>query len=194
MNRIASSRQRGVVLMVVLIVLVALAIGAISLTRVVDMGLLIAGNVAFKQGNTSMGDRGIEAARAWLVGNAGTTLESHGATGTAYRANWEDWDYTSDDPAKNDFPWMSSSAVTLASSAGDPYTVRYVIHRLCVQPGAPTAVRCQKTSVGGVTASTHGSGTYGSAALATSSQVYFQVTVRVDGPRNTVSYVQAVVN
>lgn len=192
MNLFRSS-QRGVVLMVTLIVLVALSLAAISLSRTVDMSLLIAGNIAFKQGNTSMGDRGVEAARTWLSANAGSTLEQNGAAGTGYYANWQNVDFIASDPLKTDFNW--TNAVTLAAqSASDPYTVQYVIHRLCDLPGSPTAVVCQKTAVGGTSGSTKGAATYGSYALATSSQVYFQVTVRVTGPRNTVSYVQAIMN
>lgn len=185
-------RQRGVILIITLLVLVALSLTAISLTRTVDTAMLIAGNIAFKQGTTAMADRGIEAARTWLAVNAGSPLEAN-SPASGYYANWQDVDFIGNDATKTDFDWDSVPALA-AMSANDPYTVRYVIHRLCELPGQPTAVPCQKTPVGGATLSTKGSATYGSQALATSSQVYFQVTVRVNGPRNAVSHVQAILN
>jgi hypothetical protein len=185
-------RQRGIVLIITLLVLVALSLTAISLTRTVDTATLIAGNIAFKQGTTTMADRGVEAARTWLTINAGSTLESH-SPGNGYFANWQDVDFIGNDPAKIDFDW-NAAPLLAGMTADDPYAVRYAIHRLCELPGQPTAVPCQKTPVGGTSLSTKGAGSYGAYALATSSQVYFQVTVRVNGPRNTVSYVQAILN
>lgn len=185
-------RQRGVILIVVLLVLIALSLTAVSLTRTVDTALLIAGNIAFKQGTTTMADRGVEAARNWLTANAGSTLESH-STGDGYIANWQDVDFTGNNPGKTDFDWDNAKSLAAAGD-NDPYTVRYVIHRLCASPGKPTDVACQKTPVGGTSGSTKGTPSQNERPLATSSQVYFQVTVRVDGPRNTVSHVQAILN
>ena len=41
---------------------------------------------------------------------------------------------------------------------------------------------------------TQGGATYGGAALPSTSQIYYRITARVTGPRNTVSYVQVMVN
>ncbi|HEX2310450.1 MAG TPA: hypothetical protein VHH91_07010, partial [Vicinamibacterales bacterium] len=59
-------RQRGAVLLIALIVLVAMSLAGVALVRGVDMTNLIAGNLAFKQGATLGGDWGAEQARAWL--------------------------------------------------------------------------------------------------------------------------------
>ena len=54
------SRQRGVVLFIALIVLVAMSLAGIAIMRSVDTGNLIAGNVAFQQGTLASADRGID--------------------------------------------------------------------------------------------------------------------------------------
>ena len=69
-------RQRGVVLFIALIVLVAMALAGIALVRSVDTGILVAGNIAFKQGATNAGDQGLEAARTWLVTNKSVDRKS----------------------------------------------------------------------------------------------------------------------
>jgi hypothetical protein len=51
-----------------------------------------------------------------------------------------------------------------------------------------------RTSLGGTVGGTQGGATYGSAALPSTSQIYYRITTRVTGPRNTVSYVQVMVN
>lgn len=203
------SRQQGVVIVVTLIVLVAMSLTAITLYRKVDIALMIAGNIAFKQGTTLAGDRGVEAARAWLTANSGVALDADQNVGapfsassrSAYHANYP---YNSnpalridfhgrDTSTANDFDW-STAAIVPPFDASDPYTISYVIHRLCNAPGKPTSVSCQRSAVGGASASTKGAPTYGSYALATATQVYYQVTVRVAGPRNSVSYVQSILN
>lgn len=204
------NRQRGIVIIITLIVLVAMSLTAIVLYRKVDVALLIAGNIAFKQGTTMAGDRGVEAARAWLSANSGVSLEAdQNVSGSAYTTTTKaayhaNYPYNSnpalridfhgrDTSTGNDFDW-STAATVPAVSANDPYVADYVIHRLCSAPGKPTSVSCQRSSTGGASASTKGAPTYGSYALATATQVYYQITVRVRGPRNSVSYIQAIVN
>ncbi len=63
----SSVRQRGVVLFIALIALVAMSLAAVALIRSVDTSTLIAGNLAFKQTATSSGDSGPEGAIAWLA-------------------------------------------------------------------------------------------------------------------------------
>ena len=66
MSRRLLSRQRGAVLFIALIVLVAMSLTGIALMRSVDTNLLVAGNLAFRQGATAAGDWGVESARSYL--------------------------------------------------------------------------------------------------------------------------------
>jgi len=189
--------QHGVILFIALIVLVAMSLAGIALMRSVDTNVLIAGNLAFRQGTTLAADRGIEDAKTWLAANAGTTLFSDQPV-PYYWANWQSGvDLVGIGSAADDYNW--NQANNLGADAGSN-EVRYVIHRLCTTAGDPSGAgtSCVKASVAAGSGSS-GSGTkgavgYGSAALPGISNTYYRVTVRVTGPRNTVSYVQAVLN
>lgn len=206
MRRLPASRrgQSGIILFISLIVLVAMTLAGIALMRSVDTNVLIAGNLAFRQGATLAGDWGVEEARTWLTANnTGTNLHNSQpgvANGTSYFANFQSGlDLIGIGAPSDDFNWNSASARNLGTDAvGNE--VRYVIHRLCELSGDPNSAtaNCVKFSSGGGTtpASTGTKGVvgYGTAALPGVSTVYYRVTVRVIGPRNTASFVQAILN
>ncbi len=52
-------RQRGAVLLIALIVLVAMTLAGIAMMRSVDTGILVSGNMAFRQSATLAADAGI---------------------------------------------------------------------------------------------------------------------------------------
>lgn len=208
-------RQQGVVLFIALIVLVAMSLAGIALLRSVDTNVLIAGNLAFRQGATMAGDWGIEDARLLLSTNTGsgiTTLNNDQPALTqaggipnppwpnsAYWANWaqsSDLTGNTSNPA-DDFDWSTARSMG-TDAAGN--SVSYVIHRLCdtAGPASDASVNCIRSGSGGGGSpsekGTKGVAAYGTAALPGTSTIYYRVTVRVSGPRNTVSYVQAVLN
>jgi Tfp pilus assembly protein PilX len=189
-----------VVLFIALIVLVAMSLAGIALIRSVDTGQVIAGNIAFRQTAMHVGDNGIEAARNWLLGQASTDLfnDNPGVTGgTGYYAQWaEALDLLGNKTTStsDDFNW--STAIDVASPAPPSgYTVSYVIHRLCKSTGDPASITCVKLQ--GTTSSaesgTKGAASFGTMAISVPSIATYRVTVRVVGPRNAVSYVQAIV-
>jgi type IV pilus assembly protein PilX len=207
MGTLRASRrsQSGVILFIALIVLVAMTLAGIALMRSVDTNVLVAGNLAFRQGATLAGDWGIEEARTWLNTNTGNNLYTSqpGITnGTSYYANFQSGvDLLGVGSASDDFNWTGtgSPARNLGTdSAGNE--IRYIIHRLCQFDGDPNsaAANCVKFSGGGgstaASTGTKGVVAYGTAALPGVSAVYYRVTVRVSGPRNTLSFVQAVLN
>lgn len=200
MKRAAASAERGVVLFVALIILVAMSLAGIALMRSVDTGTIVAGNLAFRQSTMFVADLGIEAARAWLVATAASspgTLNAH-ATDQAYCARLDDATIAtsfSGACAGATFAAREVTAAPYAPPAG--YTVRYVIHRMCSDQGDPStaAIECVKaagTAVGGA-GGTKGAAVYGAYALAAPVATVYRVTVQVTGPRNSRSYVQAVV-
>lgn len=188
------AKQDGVVLMMALIVLVAMTLAGIALVRSVDTTNVIAGNLAFQQAATHAGDAGTEAAAAWLqANNSGSTLQSD-ITGQGYAASFQP-------PLAANQSWdnywttvlvPSGRVVTLAPDAGGN-TVSYTIQRLCNASGdaLSPATGCAVTRATGV--ATSSSKTAGTVALLYASQIYYRVTTRTAGPRNTVSYVQAIV-
>jgi Tfp pilus assembly protein PilX len=191
-------KQRGVILFIALIVLVAMSLAGIALMRSVDTNVLIAGNLAFRQGATMSADWGVEAARSWLDANkAGTTLSTDQPV-SYYWANWQTGiDLVGVGTSTDDYDW--SQAMNLGQdSAGNE--VRFVIHRLCQVAGNPTdaASNCMRSTVGtsssAVTGSPKEDAIVGGGAITTPGTVFYRVTIRVAGPRNTFSYVQAVLN
>jgi len=179
------------VLFIALIVLVAMSLAGVALIRGVDTANLIAGNLAFKQTATYGGDWGAEQARTWLSGQVATDLYND-VPGRYFASMQTGLDFTATDPARPDFDWTNNSFDAGADPAGNQ--VNYVVHRMCDLAGNPSTVNCVRTSTGGTIGGTQGGATYGSAALPSTSQIYYRITARITGPRNTVSYVQVMVN
>ena len=189
------ARQGGVVLMMALIVLVAMTLAGIALVRSVNTSNIIAGNLAFQQAATHAGDTGTEAAVGWLEANNTAALwgDLLGQGYTASRSDpglgqsWDNFWSTSLVP--------TGQVVTLAPDAAGN-TVAYTIQRLCNIPGDPTSAGppptgCEVTQSAGAGASS--SRAAGNIALLFSSQIYYRITARIAGPRNTISYVQTIV-
>ena len=180
--RAARSAQRGVVLFIALIVLVAMTLAGLGMMRSVDTNNLIAGNLAFKSAAASAGDAAVEAARAWVMAKTPGELEADQA-GSGYFANWQ----PSFDP-KN-FDWTGSSKMIGTDNTGN--TIYYVAHRMCNESAKSIeATNCAKVATVSV-GSTKGGGSYGSSPLAGTSLVFYRITAKVEGPKFTVSYIQA---
>jgi len=193
-------RQGGVVLFIALIVLVAMSLAGIALMRSVDTGTIIAGNLGFRQNTVHVADLGIEAARSWITGQSASNLYND-RTADAYYATWQDTvDLVGNDANKADFSWGTSSANVTAGVYAPPsgYTVRYVIHRLCKSSGDPTGssagcVKVSSSSAGTASIGTKGAASYGNYAISVPTAAMYRITVRVTGPRSSVSFVQATV-
>jgi Tfp pilus assembly protein PilX len=191
--------QRGVVLFIALIVLVAMSLAGVALLRGVDTGTIIAGNLAFRQTSMHVADLGVEAARAWLTGQPTADLYTDKAASNYY-ATWQTaLDLLGNDPSKTDYDWSTSVPVPSGSTYEPPsgYTVRYVIHRLCENSGDPTgsSANCIKVSgaTGTAASGTKGAAAYGTYAISVPTSAMYRITVRVTGPRNAQSYVQATI-
>lgn len=194
-------RQRGITLVIALLVLVAMTLAGLALVRSVDTATLAAGNLAFRQSAVASADDGMETAIGNLRGMSPTALESD-SSGDGYYAELpaSDKDFTgnatpTDDT--DDFDW--SAAKTLATDAAGN-TAAYVIHRLCNSSGALDASKCTTWKEDYNPASSSGMLTSNEAyrdptltGTAASMHGMYRVTVRVSGPRNTVSYTQAIV-
>jgi Tfp pilus assembly protein PilX len=174
-------RQSGVVLFIALIVLVAMTLAGIAIMRSVDTGVAISGNVAFKQSTLSAADRGIDDAFQWLTGNVSTGLLNNNYEDKAYYAEADEPDWA------DDKVWADAHVVG-EDDAGN--TVSYIIHRMCDGAGLYSSVNCAQTPrTGGAAGNSQAIG--GCATCSPPPLVYFRVTVRVRGPRDTMSMVQS---
>ncbi len=187
------AKQRGATLLVTLIVLVGMMLASISLIRSVDTANIVAGNLSFQQAATHSGDAGVEAAVAWLEANAGGALWNDNQV-AGYHASigspgaGQSWDDYWNNVLR---PW---GVITLPQDvAGD--TVSYTIHRICPGPGDPMSPSNPCASSTQMVAAAAGATSQGAGqtALIPVTQQFYRVTVQIQGPRNTLSYVQAVV-
>lgn len=198
MTRYCAKNSRGAALILALIVLVSMLLAGVALMRSVDTSAVIAGNLAFRQATTATGETGIETAIVWLEAHNADYSLYNTMAGSGYVAVRQD-----PTPALNNQPAQSWDAfwsqtlvpaqqvVTLAADAAGN-TVSYIIHRLCNAAGSPlnAGAGCQSSPTPSASTSSKG-GSFVSPV--SSGQVYYRITVRIDGPRNTLGYVQAVV-
>ncbi|OWW18676.1 pilus assembly PilX family protein [Noviherbaspirillum denitrificans] len=198
------NRQRGIVLIIALIVLVAMTLASVAMVRSVDTSSIIAGNIAFRQGGVASADAGVEAAIAWLGANS--SLLEKDRPGKGYFATGQDClDLTGgghfDKECKPPFAvldWKSpDSVVTLPQDAAGN-KVSYVIHRMCAAEGAVDGGKCAADQSALSEGRSQGIATqekiYGDIDMVSISRVYYRVTVRVEGPRNNASFIQAIVS
>lgn len=198
-SRPGPRKQRGVLLIISLIALVALTLAAVAFMRAVDTGNLVAGNLAFNRAAVVAGDVGIEQARTWIATNGGSLQANQPgvAGGNAFWAQWQDgfdprnYDWT------NNAVLVSTAGMTAAQQAAlAGYNVSYVVHRMCQTTGDPTTAGCVYQR--NVSASTAGCNLGTISGLQTltcgtlaQSVPYFRITTRIAGPRNTETYLQA---
>lgn len=215
-QRLSSSRaQSGAGLAVALIMLIVMSLGAIALVRSVETGSLVAGNFAFRQSALLASDAGSEAAVQWLIPLAALPDLYTDQTARGYYASVPDGlditnsgSSTSSSGVKVLIDWdndqcQSQSGIVCVAAAPALATdaagnsIRSVIHRLCLSAGSPTdaANSCllYQDASGG---SAKKSGiSYGNVKrFQASAGVYYRITTRVMGPRNTIVFTQTMVH
>jgi len=191
------SRQRGVVLVIALIVLVAMTLVAIGTLRSVDTSNVVAGNLGFKQATLNGTDQAVETAYRYLAVNlSGTVLQTDAKPGYASSVPASEPNWT--DPS--DGVWNDALCMNNCAADANGNTMYYVIHRMCSEPHTAyngtgpsgNANQCHMTlPTGGST--TGGSMRVGADVYQGNPQLYYRITAKVVGPRNSVSIVQAVV-
>ncbi|MFM9881605.1 MAG: hypothetical protein ACKVQT_01140 [Burkholderiales bacterium] len=199
-----SSNERGVVLFIVLIVLVAMSMAAISMFRSVDTGSIVAGNLAFKQNALLSADAAAEQARTWV--NANVLLLDGDNPANGYYANRQDsldlMGTRTPGNLADDVDWSGTNSLIPTKAIVlpvDPTTgnqVSYVVHRLCAIGGSVNSVDpAQNCAVASSNAagSTQDAVEYGNYGLSTQNAAYFRITARILGPRQTVTLVQSTI-
>ncbi|MEQ1638827.1 MAG: hypothetical protein ABL903_19380 [Methylococcales bacterium] len=199
--KVSRQAQSGVVLLVALIVLVAMTLAGVALVRSMDTSGLIAGNMAFQQAATHSADEGVEAAISWLeANNSGATLDS-AIPSSGYTASAaSNASYVTAGPALWDSLPTATCLLPLtagvcSASPGTPDAsgniISYKIQRLCNASGNRNGAGCAITPG---TSNTNGScDCPDDPKLEISTAVYYRITVRVAGPRNTEIYTQTIV-
>ncbi|MGJ7490968.1 pilus assembly PilX family protein [Variovorax sp. ZT4R33] len=198
------ARERGVVLLFCLIILVVLLAGGVAVMRSMNTSLFGAGNLAFKRDLVNQGELAI--AQAMRAFQAGGAL----ATSTTTRANLPSANYSAVELQTNEhgIPRVLLKKTTLtgpdvlnntfaptgASITGSGnVTVHYVIDRMCNATGLFSTVgnnRCVYTPSSTETLGGDQSQLSTPGPSVPSPPIY-RVSVRVDGPRDTQVFLQA---
>lgn len=199
-KRVVKPLQRGVALVIALIMLSAMMMAGIALFRKISAGSMIAGNLTFTSSAISAAELGSEAGRTWLTSQTASGL--YGAAAGYFPASC----YTNNTHITTDvncssggaptfdpstFDWASfSTLATTDDGAGNE--IRYVVHRLCRMTGELDKIgqECVVSQVNTGGSGGHTSVTYGTQALASIMKPYYRITTRVRGPRNSLAYTQ----
>ena len=194
MNRLhrstSRSRQRGVVLIFSLIVMLIMTIGAVALMRSMHTSMSTTGNLAFRRDLVNQGEQAVsQVVSQFKAGN----IPASGITTTSDPTS----NYSATVlPANNQgVPALllvqdatfhaTDSGADLAGATPD-VTMRYVVDRLCtagtVTPSTALCVQSSGLPTGG-TANRN-------TAVAPPSATVYRLSVRVSGPRSTQAFLQ----
>ncbi len=194
------SRQKGVVLLITLIMLVAMTLAAIAMMRSVDTTNMVAGNLAFQQSAFHAGDMGTEQAIAYLYtvypnrkcGTVATTLCPAGYQSfrqvAAEPPAVDSWDRFWDSR-------VGAPGVVALTNLPSGYSGAFVIEAMCDTPGQKNCYTATTSTTITVPQGQDIGGTNRDLSKQTVSAtvIYYRITTRVEGPRNSVGYVQVVV-
>jgi len=194
-NGCFAKSQRGVVLFLALIALVAMSLAAAALVRSVDSGVLVAGNLAFKQSAILSAETGIAKAYKYITDNSSilNTQESGGY----YAAFNDSINLTANST------WTAANSIAVIKDIDDlsGNETRYIVQRMCRETNVAKTEKAQKclTGTGDAAPSSKGGKSEGGGAggggydfdTGGDDAVVYRVTVRVTGPKNTFSYLQA---
>ena len=185
----ALHRQRGVVLIFSLIVLLILTIGAIALMRSMNSSLFTAGNLSFRRDLVNQGEQAASAALSTLLTGAlmDPTLAQSDLPSANYKASILPANQLGIPTALLDN--TAFAAVGVASNdltgATSDVTIRYVIDRLCNIAGPPTGAICVQSSAAPT------GGTAGAiAAIKPPTATVYRLSARISGPRGTQVFLQ----
>ena len=180
------ARQRGIVLFIALIVMVALTLAAVALVRSVDTTTTVVGNLGFREASISTTNRAVEEAVAALFETR--TIADTGAdnVGQNYYATIQSGENDKGVPkALQKLANYPSGARSIDDGSGN--TVRWIIERMCIATGPALPASCDmmapKQALGTTTTETN--------RVELPRVPFYRLTVRVDGPQNTVSFAQA---
>jgi len=175
--------QRGLTMLMVLILMSVMLLGSLALARITEANYLISGNVATKEASMHAAEVGWNTAFAAVAGIANTT-NAGTAIGGWYFPTMQATD-AAGVPVVN---W--NGAATVAGGVGR-YTVAYIVDRLCTVGSVTVASReClvrQDTSN-----PVNMSSDKGDHEEKTAQQ--FRITIRVTDARGTQTWTQAIVN
>jgi len=189
-------RQRGIVLIIALVVMVAMALAGVALVRSVDTTTSVVGNLAFRQASILPSNLAVEHAIAALFEASPSLVPNREVDlpAQSYFAKQQ----LGEDPNTGVPAVLQSVAAYSAyggrvENAGNGNTVRYVIERMC-RNDAPTPLASSELLTkycNRVPPNQSAAGTATEQKLELPRVPLYRLTIRVDSPANTVTFAQA---
>ena len=175
-HRRAARGQRGITMIVVLVLLTVMLLGGLGLARMTEVGTLASGNAAFREASLQASEVGVNTAYAAI---RGLTNEN---------ANAGNWYYASTlAQDANGVPTVSfDDAPEVVVGA---YSARYIVDRVCTGglPVTDPLRQCLVKQVPQIESSTDREKPDPPTAR------QYRITVRVTGPKDTRAWVQALI-
>lgn len=171
------NKQTGSSLIMVLVVLTILLISIMAYVQSTETSNIIAGNITFKAAANDAAEIGID--------QAGDELATQTNMDTPISNRYYPIQLTTDvNGLPANFNWTPIPATTL-----NGYSIQHITERLC-RGNLPVQNITSQCNVGQLTAPS--SNKLGAAVYNSGNTVYYRVTVRVTGPKNTLTFVQAI--
>jgi type IV pilus assembly protein PilX len=206
-NHSSMNRQRGIVMIVALVVLIALTIASIGLLRSVDTASTITGNLGVKKDLYRVSNLGVQSAlqNLALIRVSNELPPASDATRSYYATAALPTDVRGIPQILVNAPvplipggatgWAGEFSLPVVADTGGGvtaaggYLFRYVAERLCPFEGvSDPAINVCREATGAASFVPAGSFTQ---TLTQGGSVYIRLTLRIDGPKNSTSYFQA---
>lgn len=181
--------QRGIVVFVALIAVVLLSLAAVALMRSVHTSTLVVGNLAFRQAAMAMSTAAVETAVYDMYPPSATIADLRLDDLTRnYYASLQPGEDALGVPVSLQSVGAFTGAKILNDTSGN--TARYIVERMCLASSVgknASGTECEmippKQSLGQTANEQYG--------IAFPRVPYYRLTVRVDGPNNSVTFSQA---
>lgn len=148
MTHVYRFTQRGVSLLFSLVTLVALSLAAVALIRSVDSGVLILGNLGFKQDTQFAADDASRAAIAWLSNNMAGGVLNNDVTAQGYYASTR----TPLDPSGNKLAALGNTRTLIDWDGNSCASATSASYAACITPSSENTVALARANVEGVKA------------------------------------------
>jgi Tfp pilus assembly protein PilX len=177
------ARQRGVVLIFTLIILLILTIGAVALLRSMNTSLFNAGNLSFRKDLVNQGDLAVSTVmNEFQAGGVLSSSTSTQADNTAL-GYYAEMLPVNTQGIPTVLLGTGTGGISLTGASG--VTMNYVIDRLCQVAGPSLASQCVQSS-----ASPLATTVKPTTPLTPPSATVYRLSVRVNGPRSTQVFLQ----
>jgi len=175
-RQIRRQGQRGMTILVVLLLMTVMLMGGMALARMTEIGTLAVGNGSFREASLQASEVGLNTAYAAVKALANES------------SNTGNWYWATMQTATNNVPdiaWASAPEVVVGS-----YRVRYAVERMCTVANVTHTLReCLVKQ----TPPEIESARPDLPALDPVNSRQFRITVRVMGPKDTETWVQSLV-